>query len=362
MDKRENFERMMQGDHPEWIPMDMWTTPPILDVIEQNTGTRSPREAFDLDLSGQINAAATTDPGQWREAFEAMGFQTPEHCEFTGLGQAFIKPPRESMGGAYHLVEKAYPCAMVETLDQLKSLPWPNPRDPAHYAEVPAKVREAKDAGRVVSAAKHCTIFEVAWYIRSMDQLFMDIVEENGIADWLFDYLTEHSIAAVEAFAKADADVIQLGDDVGTQRGMMMSIDMWRTHLKPRLKKVIDAIRTAEVDHTWIFYHSDGDIREILDDLIEIGVEIVNPMQPECMPLDEVMDQYRDRLRFWGMIGTQTTMPFGTPDDVRAAVAQCEAQARKGSRLVISPTHMLEPDVPWANVEALVDAVKGVKL
>jgi uroporphyrinogen decarboxylase len=150
---------------------------------------------------------------------------------------------------------------------------------------------------------------------------------------------------------------------VGTQRGMLMAPEFWRQHLKPRLKRVVDAIRQRQTDrHVYVRYHSDGDVRPIIGDLIEIGIDILNPMQPECMPVGEVAAAYGDRLALWGMIGTQTTMPFGSTDDVFAAVQQCAELARSGCAVVVAPTHVLEPDVPWANITALVEAARAAEL
>ena len=207
-----------------------------------------------------------------------------------------------------------------------------------------------------------CTVFEAAWYIRGMDNLFGDLIEENGIGEWLLDWFTTRSTRMARIAASAGVDVIGLGDDVGTQRGMMMSVEFWREHLKPRLKKVIDAIREAQNQHVYVRYHSDGDIRLIIDDLIEIGVDILNPVQPECMPAGEVISTHRNRIGFWGMVGTQTTMPFGSPDDVRAVVADCARYAREGASVIVAPTHVLEPDVPWENIKALVDALHETRL
>jgi len=207
-----------------------------------------------------------------------------------------------------------------------------------------------------------CTVFEFSWYLRGMDNLFGDLLEENGIADWLLDWFTEYSIRKGRLAARAGVDTIALGDDVGTQRGMMMSLDFWRRHLKPRLAKVIAAIRAAQTQPICIRYHSDGDIRQIIDELVEIGIDVLNPVQPECMPVDEVIARHKHHVGFWGIIGTQTTMPFGTPDDVRAAVAQCARHAREGAAIIVAPTHVLEPDVPWENIQALVEAVKAAKL
>lgn len=93
----------------------------------------------------------------------------------------------------------------------------------------------------------------------------------------------------------------------------------------------------------------------------EIGVDILNPVQPECMPVVEVIAQHKHHLAFWGMIGTQTTMPFGSPDDVRAAVAGCARYVQEGAAVIVASTHVLEPDVPWENIQALVKAMRGAR-
>ena len=233
-----------------------------------------------------------------------------------------------------------HPLGAITSRDQLETLPWPNFRDSACYAAMPAAVQKIHATGRAVAAWLECTIFEHAWYVRGMDNLFMDFAEENGIADFLFDYFTARSCKVAEELTRAGVDCIGLGDDVGTQRGMMMSADMWRTQLKPRLARVIAAARNAQKpgQHVHIRYHSDGDIREIIGDLIEIGVDILNPMQPECMPAGEVIAQYKDRVAFWGLIGTQSLMPFGTPTDIRNFIDQCVAWHKSGARLIIAPT------------------------
>jgi len=149
-------------------------------------------------------------------------------------------------------------------------------------------------------------------------------------------------------------------DDVATQNSLLMSADTWRQHLKPRLKRVIDGIREVSGSRkVWVHYHSDGDVTPLIDDLIEVGVDILNPVQPECMDLEAVAARYQDRLAFCGMIGTQTTMPFGSPDDVRAAVERCRRLHEKGARVIVAPTHVLEPDVPWENITAFNDAVRA---
>jgi uroporphyrinogen decarboxylase len=107
-----------------------------------------------------------------------------------------------------------------------------------------------------------------------------------------------------------------------------------------------------------VFYHSDGNPEAIIPDLIEIGVTILNPVQPECIDPAQIKKKYGEQLALWGCIGTQTTMPFGTPDDVRREVRQRIETAGYDGGLVLGPTHSLEPDVPWENIVALYEAIE----
>jgi uroporphyrinogen decarboxylase len=156
--------------------------------------------------------------------------------------------------------------------------------------------------------------------------------------------------------AEAGVDVLRLGDDVACQTGMLIGPALWRRWFKPRMARIIEAARAVKPD-IHIFYHTDGDCRAIVPELIEIGVSVLNPVQPECMDPAALKAEFGDRLAFWGTVGTQSTMPHGTPAEVRAVVRERIATVGKGGGLLISPTHTLEPDVPWENVVAFVKAV-----
>jgi uroporphyrinogen decarboxylase len=141
------------------------------------------------------------------------------------------------------------------------------------------------------------------------------------------------------------------------QTGMLMSPQMWRQWFKPRLRKVIQAAKQINPE-ILICYHTDGDCRQVIPELIEVGVDILNPVQPECMDPVEIKKTYGNRLSFSGTIGTQSTMPYGTPEDVREAVKRMIATVGEGGGLLLAPTHVIEPDVPWENVIAFVDATR----
>ena len=150
---------------------------------------------------------------------------------------------------------------------------------------------------------------------------------------------------------------MRLGDDIGTQRGMMIGPATWRKFLKPRLESVIDAARSERPDIP-VFYHSDGDVREVIDELIEVGVTILNPVQPECMDPVEIRRRYGHRLTLWGTIGTQTVLPHGTAAEIRAVISEYMATLAPGGGYVIGPTHSINRDVPWENIVAFYEAIR----
>jgi uroporphyrinogen decarboxylase len=158
--------------------------------------------------------------------------------------------------------------------------------------------------------------------------------------------------------AASGIDVLGLGDDIGMQQGMLMAPGFWLEWLQPRLKRVIASARAAAPGELLVLYHTCGFAEPAIPGLIEAGVDILNPVQPECMDFAAIHAAYGDRLSFHGTIGTQTTMPFGTPAEVREAVRRNLAIAGPRGGLMPAPTHMVEPEVPWENVEAFVDACR----
>ena len=135
----------------------------------------------------------------------------------------------------------------------------------------------------------------------------------------------------------------------------MFSIDLWRRFIKPRWAKLYAEVKRIN-PRIKIRYHSDGNIMSIIPELIEIGVDILNPVQPECLDVREVKKKYGDRLVLDGAIGTQSVMPFGTPEEVRQAVRAARRDLGGDGALILAPTHVLEPEVPIENILAFVAA------
>lgn len=257
---------------------------------------------------------------------------------------------------AFHMTYMHHPMENFDSVEQILAYPLPQfDPDGTGLAAQTAAVKALHDAGRAARGQMQCTIWETAWYMRGMENLMCDMISEDPMAEVLLDLVTDRAVQRAVSFAKAGADAIFLGDDVGMQHTIMMSEGLYGEWLKPRLKRVIDAARAVNPD-VLIFYHSCGHVTELIPQLIEAGVDVLNPVQPECMDFKKICDTYGDRLSFHGTIGTQSVMPFGTPEEVRQKVFENLDIAGPNGGLYVCPTHLLEPEVPVENVVAYIQA------
>jgi uroporphyrinogen decarboxylase len=336
------FTRQM----PDHVPKHATFTPFQLRQVQERTGFEDPADAFDFDMR-----TATFRPPRRLPDFSP--FLPPDLPPGTTSDEWGLT---EIPGTFYHFTEYVYPMAHLTDPRELDDWPFPDYTPPCRFAGVPQEIADWHHQGYfVLGSVGH--IFETAWYIRSMEQLYHDWYFNVPFAERLLDEITGRRRQMAVRFAEADVDGISIGDDIGTQRGMMMSPDMWRRWLKPRWATVIKAAKGVKPDLI-VTYHSDGNIWPAIPELAEIGVDVLNPVQPECLNPAAVKRRYGDRLAFWGGMGIQTTMPFGTPDDVRAEVKRLIEVLGAGGGFMIAPTHVLEPDVPWENIVAFFDAVE----
>ena len=255
---------------------------------------------------------------------------------------------------AYHMTYMHHPLEDFDSVEQIEAYPFPVFR-PEGLARQIEQAEALHAEGRPAIGDMQCTVWETAWYMRGMENLMCDMLAEDPMAEALLDRVTDLAVQRAVSFAKAGADGLFLGDDIGMQRTIMMSDALYSEWIKPRLKRVIDAARHVNPDII-IFYHSCGHVTELIPRLIEAGIDVLNPVQPECMDFKEIHDAYGDRLSFHGTIGTQSVMPFGSPEDVRRTVFTNLDIAGKQGGLYVCPTHLLEPEVPVENVIAYIQA------
>ncbi|MCL2092769.1 MAG: uroporphyrinogen decarboxylase family protein [Treponema sp.] len=259
-------------------------------------------------------------------------------------------------GSIAHFTHMVSPLTHAASLRDIMEYPLPDPGKDYDWNPIGDKVENIKNSGLIAVAPMEFTLFELSWYIRGMEQFMIDLLTAPDLAEALLDRICTIRCETARRYAAAGYDVLRLGDDVSTQLDTMISPAQYRHFIKPRLKKVIDAAKAIRPE-ILIFYHGDGNLQRIIPDLIEAGVEILNPVQPECMDPVEIKKLYGDKLSFWGTLGTQTTMPFGTADEVRRVCREMIEKVGRGGGLFLAPTHVLEPEVPFENIEAFIETV-----
>ena len=353
MTPRERVLTALNRQVPDRLPFEFsfgGFTPALMDTFVVKTGATDPAVYWEFPMRSVCHRG---EPQYelWRRYSAYYPKELPVGTGIGGLGNA------STPGSTLHFAKPIHPLKAASSAEAVAAYPLPDPTHPARYVHLKPEVDGLHAANLAVQGELYCTLFEAAWGIRGFEEMLSDFILNPDMVEVLLGRLTEIRVVQARQLAEAGIDILRLGDDIGKQEGMLMSPKTWRTWLKPKLARIIRSAKEVNPD-LHIFYHSDGDCRPVIPDLIEIGVTVLNPVQPECMDPIELKSLYGDRLAFWGTIGTQTTMPFGTPEEVRATIKERIETVGKGGGLVIAPTHVLEPEVPWENVTAFVDAVR----
>lgn len=232
----------------------------------------------------------------------------------------------------------------------------PDPSRPGLYTEAARAIEQFKSDYWIVGVTV-TTIFETAIGLRSLEKLVTDFILDPERAEQVLEFPFQFHLAAAKRLTEMGVDMIWIGDDVGTQRAMLISPAHWRLFLKPRLARFISEVKAIN-PAVKVAYHSDGVIDPIVAELAEIGVDILNPLQPSCIDVEKVKREFGRKLCFWGSIDEQHTLPFGTPEEVRNEVLHRLKTVGKGGGLILSPSHHVQLDTPLENFWAMVNTVK----
>ncbi len=235
----------------------------------------------------------------------------------------------------------------------LDAFPWPDPNDPG-LLEDARKVIETFGAEDFIVPNLGFALFERAWALRGFEQFFIDMAEDPGFVAALLDRILDIQQVLVRRFLDLGVDGGYFGDDYGAQKNLLFSPAAWRRWIKPRLARLFAPFRERGLP---VILHSDGQIQQILPDLVEIGLTTLNPVQPEVLGPAWLRRTFGNQLTYYGGISTQTVLPNGSPEDVRQAVRACRQQlAPQGTGLLLAPSHRLMTDIPLENVAALLNA------
>jgi uroporphyrinogen decarboxylase len=256
--------------------------------------------------------------------------------------------------------DRRNPLARARSLEDLKGFPFPELSAPYQAEGLARQVKGLHARGLAAGGnLPHLggELFEAAWRLRGLENFLLDLIERPTWAHYLLDRLSDLARRNAEALARAGVDVLALDDDVGMPKTMMISPRTWREFFKPRLAGIIEAARALR-PNLRVLYHSDGYFEPIVGDLAEIGVDAINPLQPDHMDAVRIRKRFGRNPALWGTVGRQTTFSFGSPGEIRQEVKhRIETLGRAG--LILCPAYDVdEPDIPWANVEAFLEAVQ----
>jgi uroporphyrinogen decarboxylase len=248
------------------------------------------------------------------------------------------------------------------TIGDLDHYAWPDPHAPGFTAGLAEETRAlCEDSDYALMAdGGFKSLWELAYMLRGLEQFLTDLVLNPEFVTALMDRLLEINLAVTGRFLDVVGPYIQVirsGDDLATQKGPLMSPRSFRTLLKPHYKKYFDFVRSKT--EAKIFFHSCGNVVDLLDDLIEIGVEIINPVQVSAMGDTAALKaRFGDRVTFWGAIDSQRVLPFGSVADVEVEVRQRIRDLAPRGGYVLAAVHNIQPDVPPENIVAMAEATR----
>ena len=245
-------------------------------------------------------------------------------------------------------------CNLVIPDRNLDKLEMPDPRDPEKFVGFDDQIERVHDL--FVQFSVGFSLFERAWTMRGMENLFMDMVEAPEFVDDLLDTICDYNVALVEQAVHFPIDAVHFGDDWGSQRGLLMGPKLWERFIFPRLERQYSAAKKAG---KFVTIHSCGKVQEVFPQLISIGLDCFNPFQPEVMDVYEMKRLHGDKLSFWGGISTQKLLPYGTPDEVRAEAKRMIDEVGKDGGYILSPAHAIPGDAKPENIMALIEVVNG---
>ncbi len=267
----------------------------------------------------------------------------------------------ETMSGAYEGF-KTWPLSKAESIEDLKKHPWPEP-DWWDFSPLPGLMRQLDMHAEYHIRFRIGSVFEIGWQLRGLEEFMMDLASNPSLPLYIMDRLTEiylENLRRVLELAGDRLDMVYFYDDVGTQNSLMVSRKMWKQYVRPYHVKLI------ELAHQYgrpVMYHTDGAIYPLIPDFIEMGVDVLNPIQPDAKGMDmrKLKDEFGDRLTFHGGVDIMRTLPKGTPAQVAAEVRERVNVLGKNGGYILCSSHHIQPDTPIANVVAMYDPALRVR-
>lgn len=380
---RQRVLKALRHEQPDRQPVDFLATPEIWDRL---------KEHFDIDM------APPTDDEFFDPNWEAVQQKFEIDCRVISYDQ-FCSPPDSAIlpgakidwwnarsrstpnrmfrqalpdgsfrdiwghvigivynqSGSYEEFSK-WPLSWANSVEDLKDHPWPDP-DWWDFSTLPDLMRQYDEMGDYHLRFRIGSVYEIAWQIRGMQEFLVDLAKQPEIPQYIMERLTEiyvENTRRVLEIAGDRLDMVYLYDDVATQNSLMISKRMWQKYVKPCHERIF---AVAKEFGKPIMYHCDGALYPLLPELIELGIDVLNPVQADAAGMEpqRLKDEFGDRISFHGGIDIIKTLPRGTEEDVRNEVRDRIRVLGKNGGYVLCSSHHIQSDTPLANVFAMYD-------
>jgi len=359
MTSKERLQLAFDYEEPDRVPMQVSFVPEVLQKLKSKY--KGKKESSNLSAGVVSNIDYDIDiylghdmlilnvgmgSGYYRE------FESGKDTYTTEWGITWGKMTYQTkFGHGYYTEMVGFPLAKDDTID---SYVPPNPEnEDISFVDDVVKVY-GKDY--YICGDISCSILEAFRYLRG-PQAFEDLLVNKEIAHKIMDMTVDYHLKLGYKLIEKGVDMIWLADDVGSEHSMLISPETFREFMKPRLSYMIGEFKKKNkgIKAAW---HSDGYILPILDDLVEIGLDVLNPIQPESMDPTYIKNRYGNNLCLWGTVSTQHTLPYGKPKDVENEVIDRIRNCARGGGFLIAPTHNIQLDVPEENLFAFYNTIK----
>ena len=333
MTPKERVCRAIAHEESDICPYNLSFKGDVRDKLVEFTGS----EDFDKDIVKHIHSVGPGYP------------ETNERVDDNHYTDAYGVVWEETIPGEIGVLRD--PILREPSLDGYR---FPDPEIAGLFDKIDEELDRLSDGFCVWSLG--FSLYERAWSLRGMEPFLTDMVERPVFAHRLLDHICEINLALIDRACEHEIDGIRFGDDWGAQRGLIMGPGLWRTFIKPRLTRMVHRVASH-----WKapLLHSDGLIEEIIPDLIEIGLDVLNPAQPDVMDIYSLKKKYGRRIAFWGGVSVQQLLPRESPETVRREVRRLIQEVGREGGFIIAPTHTLGMDIPAENLLVLVEELTG---
>jgi uroporphyrinogen decarboxylase len=341
---KERIRIALAHEEPDRCPLDLWLTPEVEAALMQEEGVGDPYElrvALGHDcLISNVGLVAS--------------FYMSEEPEYVDPWGITFRRVALAAGQGHYTEMVGHPLAGDDA--KLASYSAPDPHEPSQYEEASRLIARYGQTHAIVGGIL-CSGFEGPWYLRGLAQFLTDMMLNKDYAHALSDLVADYYLQAGLKLIETGCDLILAGDDVGTQDRMLISPQLFREFVKPSYGRLFGAYKRANPELR-IATHICGYVEPILDDLIETGVDVLNPVQPLAMDPARLKKRYGRRLSFWGAVDDQRVLPLGRPEEVEAEVRLRLKQLAPGGGYILCSSHNVQPGTPLGNIRAFYRAAE----